>query len=86
MGTFHLVPGEWGDGHCWVDVGGVIIDVTATQFDSALPAVCVLRPSDVSRAHYAPADETPCFDGWPAYQMPSKKLRRMVLANVRVGQ
>ena len=57
LGTTEYVSGWWGDqGHAWLELDGLIIDVTASQFDPELPEAFVssdrtwhLRFTDLER-------------------------------------
>lgn len=52
--------------HAWVEVGGVVVDITADQF--GLPAVIVTIESPWHAGWERTCDRPPCLpDGWPMY-------------------
>lgn len=51
-GTRRLAEGEgYYESHCWIEIGGIIIDPTATQF-GRFHSVAVIRPGTVTHARY----------------------------------
>ena len=74
------------DGHCWVDVDGVFVDITATQFSGDFPSVFVVAPDDDDRCRYRPDVQSPSLSGWPDYQQPNDLLRELVLSRWRERQ
>lgn len=65
-----------GGSHCWVECGGYIVDVTATQFGAQFPEVFILSVQNSRHQIYWPllfGDEAYAhvmMSDWPAEQQP----------------
>jgi len=73
-GQYHTNEDCTGFGHCWVECGDQVIDVTATQFD-LLPKV-IVRRIDCKRWRWEKIIEDPDtfnWRGWDCEQVPRPK-------------
>ena len=81
------VPIDWeyiGIGHCWVEVGKEILDITLTQFEK-VDSVCILGHDDKLNYHYPLLRNVQAIreinKEWPKEQKPktyNKYLRRIL--------
>ena len=91
-----ITVGNGGSAHCWVEVyvGNYecvvqeLWDITATQFDAALPAVFMTSVED---SRYQAAGELPeltdehFWSKWPAHQRPSPDVVAWLLKGINGG-
>ena len=73
-----------GYAHCWVESGGYLYDLTATQFNDNLPEVYVFRLKEKKKHKY---EDTKIFKsikdfrGWPRGQKPYPAKLKAILTH-----
>jgi hypothetical protein len=75
-----VVEGEyWAKEHCWVEVDGYVVDITASQFKG--PQI-VIEPIEAVKDGYKSKDR-PRLRDWPKEQRPNAKIVRKILSRHR---
>jgi hypothetical protein len=79
--NLRVVEGEyWQKEHCWVEVSGYIVDITASQYRG--PRIVIEPIEAVRDGEYRGNDKNRLRD-WPKEQRPNAKIVRKILSRHR---